>query len=96
MPFLNNPKPMKPGDNLALILVKPEYISRIATTKNKPTRTSTKSFIEIIQDKSMAITTCDYNLGFFGMVIQASDLNPLKNVNPLLSMPSEQPLKSLK
>ena len=30
----------------------------------------------------MAIVTCDHNLGFLGMVLQASYFDPLNNVNP--------------
>ena len=31
----------------------------------------------------MSITTCDHNLGFLGMVLRASDFDPLNNGNPL-------------
>ena len=43
----------------------------IETTRNKPTREIIKTFQESIQDQAMAITTCDHNLGFLGMILQA-------------------------
>ena len=70
---------MKPADILALLPVKPEYMPEIATIANKPTRERIKSLQESIQDQSVSITTCDHNLGFPGMVIRASDFDPLNN-----------------
>ena len=62
---------MKPADILVLLPVKPEDMSEIANVTNKPTRASIKDFQESIQDQAMAITTCDHNLGFLGMILQA-------------------------
>ena len=96
---------MKPADILALLPVKPEDIPRTATTENKQSRASIKTFQESIQYKAMSITTCDHNLGFLGMVLRASDFDPLNNGNtfappkdpyPLLSIPTANLLKSLK
>ena len=62
---------MKPANNLALLPVKPEYMPKIATITNKPTRAIIKAFQETIQYQAMSITTCDHNLGFLGMVLRA-------------------------
>ena len=75
---------MKPADILALLPVKPEDMSEIATTANKPTRASIKDFQESIQDQAMSITTCGHNLGFLGMVLRASYFDPLNNRNPFV------------
>ena len=72
---------MKPAEILALLPVKPEEMPKIATNKTKPTRESIKYFQEIIQDKAMAITIYDYNLGFLIMVIWESDFYLIKNGN---------------
>ena len=73
---------MKPADILALLPVKPEDMPEISTKINKPTRASIKAFQESIQDQSMPINTCDHNLGFLGMVLQAPDFYPQNNENP--------------
>ena len=73
---------MKPDDMLELLPVRPEDIPKIATRTNKPTRESIKAFQESIQYQAMAITTCDHNLGFLGIVLQASYFDHLNNGNP--------------
>ena len=72
---------MKPAEILALLTFKPKDIPKMATIKNKPTWASIKAFQESIQDQSIAITTFDHNLSFFGMVLQASYFGPLSNGN---------------
>ena len=64
---------MNPADILALIPAKPEYMPKISAITNKPTQASIKDFQKIIQDQAISITNCDHNLGFFGMVLRASD-----------------------
>ena len=76
---------MNPDDILALLPVKSEDMPKIATITNKQTRESIKAIHESIQDQAMSITTCYHNLGFLGMVIQASDFYPLNNGNPFAS-----------
>ena len=73
---------MNPSDILALLPVKPEDMPKIATISNQPTQESIKDFQESIQYQDMYITTCDHNLDLLGMVLQASDFDPLKNRNP--------------
>ena len=51
----------------------------IVTIANTPTWTSTKYFQESIEDQAMYITTCDQNIDFLGMILQASDFDPLNN-----------------
>ena len=55
---------------------------KIATTTNKQNKLSIKAFQEIIQDQAMAITACDHNLGFLGMVLRSSYFFPINNINP--------------
>ena len=73
---------MKPADILALLPVKPEDTTKIATATNKPTRAEIKSFKEIVQDQAMSITTCEQNLGLLGMLLRESYFNPLNNGIP--------------
>ena len=70
---------MKPADILALLPIKPEAMPKIAITANKPAQASIKYFQESIQDQAMSITTCDHNLGFLGMLLRASNFDPLNN-----------------
>ena len=72
---------MKPAGILSLFPFKPEDMPKIATIAKKPTRVSIKAFQESIQDQYMSITTCDHNLGFLGMVLRASDFDPLNKGN---------------
>ena len=53
----------------------------IATTRNKTTQASIKAFQEIIKDQAITTTTCDHNLGFLGMMLRASNFDPLSNGN---------------
>ena len=55
---------------------------KVSTITNKPTQAS-NNCQEIIQEKAMSITTCDHNQGFLGMVLRASNLDPLKKENPV-------------
>ena len=80
--IVNIPRIMKPADILELLPVKPEDMPKIATTTNKTTRSSIKNFQESIKYQAMAINTCKHNLGFVGMVLRASDFDPLNNGNP--------------
>ena len=48
---------------------------------NRKTKSSKYQRLRI-KDQAMAITTCDHNLGFLGMVLRASDFDPLNNGNP--------------
>ena len=66
----------------ALLPVKPDEMNEITIIANKQTRASIKAFQEIIQDQAMFITTCYHNLGFLGMVLRASDSDPLNNGKP--------------
>ena len=75
---------MKPADILALLIIKPEDTPEISTTTDKPTQESIKYFQESIKYQAMEITTFDQNLCFLGMVLWASDLDPLNNGNPFI------------
>ena len=66
---------VSPAGILVLLPVKPEDMPENSTIANKPTQAS-------IQDQAMSITTCYHNLGFLGMVLWASDFDPLNNGNP--------------
>ena len=70
---------MNPADILALLPVKPEEMTEIATITYQPTWESIKDFQESIQDQSISITTCDHNLVFLGIVIWASYFDTLNN-----------------
>ena len=55
---------------------------KISITTKKPTQASIKSFQESIQFQAMSITTCDHNLGFLGILLRASNSDPLHNRKP--------------
>ena len=72
---------MKPSGILVLLPFTPKDILENVTKTNKPTRESIKAFQEGIQYQSMSITTCDQNLVLLGMVLIASDYDPINNKN---------------
>ena len=74
---------VNPYEIWALLPVKPEDMPKMSTRMNKQTRASIKYFQEIIQDQAMSTTKCDHNLGYLGIVLWASYLDPLNNRNPL-------------
>ena len=76
---------MNPDDILVLLPIKPEDMPKITTMTNKKIRASIKYFQESIQYQAMAITNCDQNLGFLGMVFWASGFDPINHGNPFVT-----------
>ena len=70
--IVNSPRIMNPSDILALLPIKPEDTTKIATTTKNPTRASIQYFQESIKYQAVAITTCDHKLGCYNQIVRTA------------------------
>ena len=86
-------KNMKSSEILALLPHKLEYMPKIATSTQEPTRQYLKAFQEFIKYQAMTITPTDPVLGFLGLVINDSSCIKLSD-NQISFIPPANPGKA--